>query len=136
MLADFYITNKETKEKRLKNGLRSLHQIVHCCLGTISGFKGLRLYAFFPKISHPNRTTTYLRDDEKRLWLDGAFFLALYAEHTGEEGVLQHFPASHKVAQANALSHGTKRTVFDHEMHLSRQQLLEYFIQPKKLARI
>jgi hypothetical protein len=67
MPADFYITNKVTKEKRLKNGPRPLHQIVHCCLGTISGFEGLRLYAFFPKISHPNRTTTYLRDDEKRL---------------------------------------------------------------------
>jgi hypothetical protein len=136
MPADFYITNKVTKEKRLKNGPRPLHQIVHCCLGTISGFEGLRLYAFFPKISHPNRTTTYLRDDEKRLWLDSVFFPALYAEHKGEEGVLQHFPASHKVAQANALSHGTERTVFDHEMHLSRQQLLEYFIQPEKLAGI
>jgi hypothetical protein len=134
--ADHYITNKKTKQKRLKNGPRPLHQIVHCCLGIISGFEDLRLYAFFPRISHPNRTTTYLTNDEQRLWLNGVFLPALYAEHKGQDGVLQHFPTSYRVAQANALSHGTERTVFDHETQLSRQQLLRYFIQPEKLAGI
>ena len=43
MPADFYVKDKDTKEKRLKNGPRLLHQIVHCCLGTVSGFEDLRL---------------------------------------------------------------------------------------------
>jgi hypothetical protein len=132
--ADYYVTNKETKQKRLKNGPRPLHQIVHYCLGIISGFEDLRLYAFFPRISHPNRTTTYLTNDQQRLWLNSVFLPALYAEHKGQDGVLQHFPTSYRVAQANALSHSTERTVFDHETHLSRQQLLRYFVQPEKLA--
>lgn len=62
------------------------------------------------------------------------FLSALYAEHEGEEGLLHHFPASYAVAKANSLSHGTERSVYDHEMHISRTQLLKYFVQPEKLA--
>jgi hypothetical protein len=64
------------------------------------------------------------------------FLPALYAEHKGEEGLLHPFPTSHKVAQANAFSHSAERSSLDREMHLSRQQLLKYFIQPEKLIGI
>jgi hypothetical protein len=129
--ADFYNARKE-----LKHGPRSLHQIVHTCLGVVSGFEDLRLYAFFPRIAHPNLTTTYLTDDLQSLWLDGLFLPALYAEHEGEDGLLHPFPTSHRVAQANAFSHSAERSSIDREMHLSRQQLLKCFIQPEKLAGI
>jgi len=64
----------------------------------VSGFEDLRLYAFFLQIAYPNRITIYLTDDLQSLWLDGLFLPALYAEHEGEEGLLQHFPTSHKAA--------------------------------------
>src|SRR5580700_1687040 len=118
----------------LNSTRKPLHQIPHCCLGSIGGFEGLVLYAYFPNIQEPDRTTTFLTDDQLSLWVDGVFLPALYAEHEGEDGLLQHFPASYAVAKANALSHGTERSSYDHEMHLSRTQLLKYFIQPEKLA--
>jgi hypothetical protein len=102
----------------------------------VSGFKDLRLYAFFPRIAHLNRMTTYLTDDLQSLWLDSLFLLALYAKHEGKEGLLQPFPTSHEIAQANAFSHTAKRSSIDREMHLSCQQLLKCFIQPEKLAGI
>src|SRR5208282_4777236 len=74
--ADFYNAHKE-----LKHGPRSLHQIVHTCLGVVSGFEDLRLYAFFPRMAHPNQRTTYLTDDLQSLWLDGLFLPTLYAKH-------------------------------------------------------
>jgi hypothetical protein len=129
--ADFYNARQE-----LKHGPRSLHQIVHTCLGIVSGFEDLMLYAFFPRIVHPNRTTTYLTDDQQSLWLDGLFLPALYAEHKGEDGLLHPFPTSHKVAQANAFSHSAERSSIHQDIHLPRQQLLRCFIQPEKLAGI
>jgi hypothetical protein len=94
------------------------------------------MYAFFPSISHPNQTTTYLTDDLQGLWVDGIFLPALYRAHEGEDGLLQHFPASYAVAQANALSHGTERSTFDSDLQVSRTQLVKYFIQPEKLSKI
>lgn len=102
----------------------------------VSGFEDLRLYAFFPRIAHPNLTTTYLTDDLQSLWLDGLFLPALYAEHEGEDGLLHPFPTSHKAAQANAFSHSAERSSTDREMHLSRQQLFKCFIRPERLAGI
>jgi hypothetical protein len=104
----------------LESTRKPLHQIPHCRLGSIGGFEGLVLYAYFPNIQEPNRTTTFLTDDQLSLWVDGVFLPALYAEHEGEDRLLQHFPASYAVAKANALSHGTERSSYDHEMHLSR----------------
>jgi hypothetical protein len=121
-------------QKRLKNRPRSLHQIVHCCLSVVAD---LRTYGCMPSSQrYPTLTGRLRTDDEKRLWLNSVFLPTLYAEHKGEERVLQHFPASYEVAQANALSHGTERTVFDYEMHISRQQLLNYIIRPEKPAGI
>jgi hypothetical protein len=124
------------KKGELESVQMPLQKIPHCCLSEIGGFKALYLYAFFPKLAlhHPNRTTTYLTDEQQDLWLDGVFLPALYAEHKGEDGLLQHFLASYKTAKANALSHSTERSTYDHKFHLSRQQLLSYFIQPEKLA--
>jgi hypothetical protein len=34
----------------LSSTQKPLHQIPHCCLGSIGGFKGLTLYAYFPNI--------------------------------------------------------------------------------------
>jgi hypothetical protein len=65
--------------------------------------------------------------------VDGVFLPALYREYEGEDGLLQHFPASYEAAKANALSYGTEWSTYDHELHLSRQQLIQHFIQPKKL---
>ena len=115
---------------------KPLHQIVHCCLGALGGFEGLLLYAFFPSVLHPNLKTTYLTNDLQSLWLDGLFLPALYRAHEGEDGLLQHFPASYAVAQANAISHSAERSSFDSDLQVSRTQLLKYFIQPEKLPLI
>jgi hypothetical protein len=61
---------------------------------------------------------------------------ALYVKHKGEDGLLQHFPASYEAAKATALSHSIERSTYGHELHLSRQQLIRRFIQPEKLSGI
>lgn len=112
-----------------------LHKIPHCCLGEFGGFEGLHLFAFFPKLAlHPNRTTTFLTDQQQSLWVDGVFLPALYEEYKGEDGLLQDFPASYEAAKANALAHGTERPTYDHQFHLPRQQPIRHFIQPEKLS--
>jgi hypothetical protein len=52
------------------------------------------------------------------------FLPALYAELDGEDVLLQRFPALYDSAKAAALAHGTERSIYDHELHLSRQQLI------------
>ena len=66
--------------------------------------------------------------------MDSVFLPALYGEHEGEDGLLQHFPASYEAAKANALAHSTKQSTYDHELQVPRQQLIRHFIQPEKLA--
>ncbi len=51
----------------LNSTQKPLHQIPHCCLGSIGGFEGLTLYAYFPNIQEPDRTTTFLTDDQLSL---------------------------------------------------------------------
>ena len=122
-------------EGELKRVEKSLHEIPHCCLGEFSGFEGLHLFAFFPKLAlHPERTTTFLTDEQQSLWVDSVFLPALYGEHEGEDGLLQHFPASYEAAKANALAHGTEQSTYDHGLHVVRQQLIRHFIHPEKLA--
>jgi hypothetical protein len=58
----------------------------------------------------------------------------LTGEHKGEDGLLQYFPASYDAAKANAPSHGTERSIYDHGLHLPHQQLIQHFIQPEKLS--
>ena len=123
-------------DKKLVYGQTPLHQIPHCCLGEIAGFNDLLLYAFFPKMHHPHRTTTYVTEEQQRIWVDKIMLPALYNEHQGEEGLLQHFPSSFDAAKAVALSHGLEKSSYDHEFHLSRQQLIKQFIQPEKLVGI
>ena len=95
------------------------------------------MYAFFPKLAlNPQRTTTFLTDEQQRRWLNGVFLPALYAAHNGEDGLLQHFPASYESAKAAALAQGTEQLARDHEFHLSREQLIQHFIQPEKLSGI
>ena len=62
------------------------------------------------------------------------FLLALYEEYKGEDGHLQHFPASYEAAKANALACSTEQPTYDHEFHLPRQQQIRHFIQPEKLS--
>jgi hypothetical protein len=57
-------------------------------------------------------------------------------EHEGEDGLLQHFLASYEAAKASALAHGTKRSTYDHGLHLPRQQLIQHFIQSERLSRL
>jgi hypothetical protein len=107
----------------------------YCCLGEFSGFEALHLFAFFPKLAlHPDRTTTFLTDKQQSLWVDSVFLPALYGEYEGEDRLLQHFPGSYETAKANALSHGTEQSTYDHGLHLPRQQLIRHFIQPEKLS--
>jgi hypothetical protein len=122
-------------EGELERVERPLHKIPHCCLGEFSGFEAPHLFAFFPKLAlHPNRTTTFLTDKQQSLWVDGVFLPALYGEHRGEDGLLQHFLASYEAAKASALAHGTERSTYDHGLHLPRQQSIQHFIQPEKLS--
>ena len=45
-----------------------LYKIPYCCLSEFGGFEGLHLFAFFPKLAlHPNRTTTFLTDQQQSL---------------------------------------------------------------------
>jgi hypothetical protein len=125
-------------EGELERVEKSLHDIPHCCLGEFSGFEALHLFAFFPKLAlHPDGTTTFLTDKQQSLWVDSVFLPALYGEYEGEDGLLQHFPGSYETAKANALSHSTEQSTYDHKgLHLPRQQLIRHFIQPEKLSRL
>jgi len=68
---------------------KPLQKMPYCCLGEFGGFKGLNLFAFFPKLAlHPNWTTTFLIDKQQSVWVDGVFLLAFYAKLKGEDGLL------------------------------------------------
>jgi hypothetical protein len=124
-------------EGELERVERPLHKIPHCCLGEFSGFEALHLFAFFPKlVLHSDWTTTFLTDKQQSLWVDSVFLLALYGEHEGEDGLLQHFLASYDAAKASALAHGTERSIYDHGLHLPHQQSIQHLIQPEKLSRL
>ena len=120
------VDNNQGIQKQIR---KPLHKIPHCCLGEFVGFEDLFLFAFFPELSlEEGRQTTYLTENQQSLWLDVAVLPALYAEYDGEDGLLEHFPASYEAAKADTLARGTEGIVHNHEMHLSRQQQLRYFI--------
>ena len=100
---------------------------------------GLRLCIFtcISRLSwDPKRTTTYLTTEQERLWMDGLFLPAVYAEHQGEDGTLQHLPASYDAAKAATLAQGTEKTVHDQAATPTRLRLLRFALQPEKLSGI
>jgi hypothetical protein len=124
LLVDSY-----NEKGRLKQEQTPLHKIPHCCLGEFNAFEGLFLYAFFPKLAlHAERKTTFLTDEQQSDWLDSVFLPALYAEHKGEDGLLQHLPTSYESAKATALAHSTEQATCECESQApSRQQVLKHY---------
>ena len=101
------------------------------------GFEDLYIYAFFPKlVLEEGQATTFLTAKQEELWLNRAFLPAIAAEYNYKDAVLQHFPASYQSAKADALARSTEKTVYNQGGLPSRQQLLQYMLQPGRLAGI
>ncbi|PON20614.1 hypothetical protein TGAM01_v210488 [Trichoderma gamsii] len=71
---------------------KPLHAIPHLRLGSGHQNPRFSVYVFFPGISHVRRTTSYLTNDERRMWIDRLLLPAI--RHICPHDVIQHHPRS------------------------------------------
>ncbi|KAJ6439190.1 hypothetical protein O9K51_08602 [Purpureocillium lavendulum] len=71
---------------------KALHTIPHFRLGSGRQSPQLGVFLFFPHITHAHRTTTYLTNGERQLWIDRLLLPAI--RHLCPPDVIQHHPRS------------------------------------------
>ncbi|KID81132.1 hypothetical protein MGU_11489 [Metarhizium guizhouense ARSEF 977] len=81
---------------------KPLHSIPHLRLGSGRQSPQFGVYVFFPGITHANRTTSYLTNDERRLWIDKLLLPAIRSLCPLD--VIQHHPRSYDDAESKAHS--------------------------------
>lgn len=137
---------------RLATEFRPLHQVRHYCFGHLVGASGVLIYIFFPNMIYEgggsgsgggehrntgarkktNATRTMLKDEDEVLWIDSILLPAIYAV-VQDSNILQHYPSSAAVIQADARASGSES--YAKEQH-SREQFINYFLQPQHLDAI
>ncbi|KAH7111530.1 hypothetical protein EDB81DRAFT_829133 [Dactylonectria macrodidyma] len=81
---------------------KALHLIPHLRIGSGRQSPQFGVYVFFPGMAHVCRTTSYLTDDERRLWIDRLFLPAI--RRSCPPDVLQHHPRSFDDVKSKAHS--------------------------------
>ena len=81
---------------------KTLHAIPHLRLGSGRQSPQFCVYVFFPGISHPCRTSSYLTRAERRIWVDNVLLPAI--RYTCPPDVIQYHPRSFDDVESKAYS--------------------------------
>lgn len=108
-----------------------LHKVPHYCFGSVIGMSELLVFVFFPTLHEESsyEHSTYLSQHDHQLWLD-AILLPSIIKVVGSSNILQHYPASSRVASLDASAASAEGLA---RKDSAREQLLKHAIQPQYL---